>query len=184
MGKFDYTKIPDELMNYELMNLVSVIHEYKGKQELFIEAKPDILESMLEIAKIQSTGASNRIEGIFTSDERLDALVKLKAEPQNRSEREIVGYREVLSLIHENYDHIVPNTNVILRLHRDLYHFSPSSSGGKFKNSDNIIAETDASGERKVRFQPLSAFETPDAVERLTTTFIEAMYADKYDRCC
>lgn len=181
MRKFDYTKIPDELMNYELMNLVSAIHEYKGKQELFIEAKPDILESMLEIAKIQSTGASNRIEGIYTSDERLDALVKLKAEPQNRSEREIAGYREVLSLIHENYDHITPNTNVILQLHRDLYHFSPSSSGGKFKNSDNIIAETDASGKRKVRFQPLSAFETPDAVDRLTTTFIEAVNADKFD---
>lgn len=181
MRKFDYTKIPDELMHYELMNLVSAIHEYKGKQELLIEAKPDILESMLEIAKIQSTGASNRIEGIYTSDERLDALVKLKAEPQNRSEREIAGYREVLSLVHENYDHIVPNTNVILQLYRDLYHFSPSSSGGKFKNSDNIIAETDASGERKVRFQPLSTFETPDAVNRLTTTFIEAMNADKYD---
>lgn len=181
MRKFDYTKLPDELMHYELMNLISAIHEYKGKQELFIEAKPDILESMLEIAKIQSTGASNRIEGIFTSDERLDALVKLKAEPQNRSEREIAGYREVLSLIHENYDHITPNTNVILQLHRDLYHFSPSSSGGKFKNSDNIIAETDASGKRKVRFQPLSAFETPDAVDRLTTTFIEAVNADKYD---
>ena len=155
MRKFDYTKLPDELMHYELMNLISAIHEYKGKQELFIEAKPDILESMLEIAKIQSTGASNRIEGIYTSDERLDALVKLKAEPQNRSEREIAGYREVLSLIHENYDHITPNTNVILQLHRDLYHFSPSSSGGKFKNSDNIIAETDASGKRKVRFQHL-----------------------------
>lgn len=181
MRKFDYTKLPDELMHYELMNLISAIHEYKGKQELFIEAKPDILESMLEIAKIQSTGASNRIEGIYTSDERLDALVKLKAEPQNRSEREIAGYREVLSLIHENYDHITPNTNVILQLHRDLYHFSPSLSGGKFKNSDNIIAETDASGKRKVRFQPLSAFETPDAVDRLTTTFIEAVNADKYD---
>jgi len=181
MRKFDYTKLPDELMHYELMNLISAIHEYKGKQELFIEAKPDILESMLEIAKIQSTGASNRIEGIYTSDERLDALVKLKAEPQNRSEREIAGYREVLSLIHENYDHITPNTNVILQLHRDLYHFSPSSSGGKFKNSDNIIAETDVSGKRKVRFQPLSAFETPDAVDRLTTTFIEAVNADKYD---
>lgn len=181
MRKFDYTKLPDELMHYELMNLISAIHEYKGKQELFIEAKPDILESMLEIAKIQSTGASNRIEGIYTSDERLDALVKLKAEPQNRSEREIAGYREVLSLIHENYDHITPNTNVILQLHRDLYHFSPSSNGGKFKNSDNIIAETDASGKRKVRFQPLSAFETPDAVDRLTTTFIEAVNADKYD---
>lgn len=181
MRKFDYNQLPDELMNYELMNMVSAIHEYKGKQELFIEAKPDILEVMLEIAQIQSTGASNRIEGIYTSDERLDALVKLKAEPRNRSEREIAGYREVLILIHENYDHILPNTNVVLQLHRDLYNFSPSANGGKFKNSDNIIAETDANGERKVRFQTLSVFETPDAVDRLTKTFIEAINAEKYD---
>jgi len=181
MRKFDYKTIPDEIMNHEIMNLVSAIHEYKGKQELFIEAKPDVLEAMLEIAKIQSTGASNRIEGIHTSDERLDALVKSKAEPHNRSEREIAGYREVLSLIHESYDYMVPSTNVILQLHRDLYHFNPSSAGGKFKNSDNVIAETDTSGQSRIRFQPLSAFETPEAVDRLTSTFVEAVNAEKYD---
>ncbi|PKM71260.1 MAG: cell filamentation protein Fic [Firmicutes bacterium HGW-Firmicutes-17] len=181
MRKFDYKTIPDEIMNYEIMNLVSAIHEYKGKQELFIEAKPDVLEAMLEIAKIQSTGASNRIEGIYTSDERLDALVKSKAEPHNRSEREIAGYREVLSLIHESYDYMVPSTNVILQLHRDLYHFNPTSAGGKFKNSDNVIAETDTSGQSRIRFQPLSAFETPEAVDRLTSTFVEAVNAGKYD---
>ncbi len=181
MREFDYTIIPNELINHELMNLVSAIHEYKGKQELFIEAKPDVLESMLEIAIIQSTGASNRIEGIYTSDERLDALVKFKAEPRNRSEREIAGYREVLSMIHESYDYMVPHTNVILQLHRDLYHFSPSPSGGTFKNSDNIIAEKDSTGHSKVRFQPLSAFETPEAVNRLTSTFNKAINAEKYD---
>lgn len=181
MRKFDYKTIPNELMNNEIMNLVSAIHEYKGKQELFIEAKPDVLKSMVEIAKIQSTGASNRIEGIYTSEERLDALVKFKAEPRNRSEREIAGYREVLSLIHESYDFMMPRTNVILQLHGDLYHFSPSSAGGKFKNSDNVIAETDASGETRIRFQPISAFETPDAIDRLTNTFIEAINAEKYD---
>lgn len=181
MREFDYTTVPNELMNHELMNLVSAIHEYKGKQELFIEAKPDVLEAMLEIAIIQSTGASNRIEGIHTSDDRLDALVKFKAEPRNRSEREIAGYREVLSTIHESYDYVVPGTNVILQLHRDLYQFSPVSNGGRFKNSDNIITETDSSGHSKVRFQPLSAFETPEAVDRLTSTFIEAINTEKYD---
>ena len=181
MRNFDYTTIPVELMNHELMNLVSAIHEYKGKQELFIEAKPDVLEAMLEIAKIQSTGSSNRIEGIFTSEERLVALVKSKAEPRNRSEQEIAGYREVLSLIHESYDYMTPRTNLILQLHRDLYHFNPASTGGRFKNSDNVIAETDASGNSRVRFQPLSAFETPEAVDRLTNTFIDAINAQKYD---
>ena len=181
MRIFDYSIIPAELMNHELMNLVSAIHEYRGKQELFIEAKPDVLQAMLEIAKIQSTGASNRIEGIYTSEERLAALVKSKAEPRNRSEQEIAGYREVLSLIHDSYDYMAPRTNVILQLHRDLYQFSPASYGGSFKNSDNVIAEIDSSGQSRVRFQPLSAFETPDAVERLTNTFVEAIRTEKYD---
>jgi Fic family protein len=181
MRGFDYAAIPAELMNHELMNLVSAIHEYKGKQELFIEAKPDVLQAMLEIAKIQSTGASNRIEGIYTSEERLAALVKSKAEPRNRSEQEIAGYREVLSLIHDSYDYMAPRTSLILQLHRDLYQFNPISFGGKFKNSDNVIAEIDPDGRRKVRFQPLSAFETPSAVEQLTNTFLEAIRAEKYD---
>jgi len=178
---FNYNTVPDELLSFEIMNLVSAIHEYKGKQELFFEAKTDVLEAMLEIAKIQSTGASNRIEGIYTSDERLDALMKYKAEPRSRSEREIAGYREVLSLVHESYDYMVPRTNVILQMHRDLYHFSPSLIGGTFKNSDNIIAETDADGKSRIRFIPLSAFETPEAVDRLTSTFVEAINAGKYD---
>ena len=181
MREFDYTTIPNELMNHELMNLISAIHEYKGKQELFIEAKADVLEAMLEIAIIQSTGASNRIEGIYTSDERLDALVKHKAEPRNRSEREIAGYREVLKLIHESYDYMAPRTSVILQLHRDLYQFSPSSIGGRFKNSDNLITETDTFGQSKIRFKPLTAFETTEAVDSLTNTFIDAINAEKYD---
>ena len=181
MREFNYNVIPNELFCSDIMNLVSAIHEYKGKQELFIEAKPDILNAMLEIAKIQSIGASNRIEGIYTSDERLDAIVKEKAEPRNRSESEIAGYREVLQLIHENYDYMAPRVNVILQLHRDLYQFSPSSSGGNFKKSDNIIAETAPEGNNRIRFQPLSAFETPDAMERLTNTFVEAINAEKHD---
>lgn len=181
MREFNYTDLPKELLTPEIMNLVSAIHEYKGKQALFIEAKPDILAAMLDIAKIQSTGASNRIEGIYTSDERLAALVKSKVEPQNRSEREIAGYREVLALIHENYDYMIPSTNVILQLHRDLYRYSPSSIGGTFKNSDNLIAETDTLGNRMIRFQPLSAFETPDAVDRLTAAFIDSTLKEQYD---
>lgn len=136
---------------------------------------------MLEIAKIQSTGASNRIEGIHTSDERLKALVKAKSEPRNRSEKEIAGYREVLSLIHDSYDYMAPRTNVILQLHRDLYQFSPISSGGKFKNSDNVITETDANGKSRIRFKLLSASYTPEAVDNLTNTFIDAIHAEKYD---
>lgn len=181
MREFNYEKLPVDLLNHELMNLVSAIHEHKGKQELFLEAKPDVLRAMLEVAKIQSTGASNRIEGIYTSDERLQALVCEKVEPRNRSEQEIAGYREVLALIHDSYDYIAPRTNVILQLHRDLYQFSPSSMGGRFKNADNVITETDAQGMSKIRFVPVSAFETPDAVNSLTAAFMDAIQDEKYD---
>lgn len=181
MREFDYSVIPNELFCSDIMNLVAAIHEYKGKQQLFIEAQPDILNSMLEIAKVQSIGASNRIEGIYTSDERLAAIVKYKSEPRNRSESEIAGYREVLQLIHENYDYMLPRVNVILQLHRDLYQFSPSGIGGKFKNSDNIISEIDIDGKNIVRFQPLSAFETPDAMIRLTDTLINSLNSKKND---
>lgn len=130
---FNYSNFPKELLNIDIMNLVSKIHEFKGKEDLFIAAKPDILDSMCEIAKIQSTGASNRIEGIYTSDERLEAIVMDKTTPRNRSEREIAGYREVLNIIHENYNFINPSVNVILQMHRDLYRFSASDIGGNFK---------------------------------------------------
>lgn len=181
MREFDYQKLPDELLHYELMNLVSAIHEHKGKQELYIEAKSDVLNAMVEIARIQSTGASNRIEGIYTSDERLQALISEKSEPLNRSEQEIAGYREVLALIHDSYDYIVPRTNTILQLHRDLYQYNTSSIGGRFKNADNYITETDAQGVSKIRFTPVSAFETPKAVDCLTTAFIDAIQAENYD---
>jgi len=181
MRAFDYQNIPDELFHHELMNLVSAIHEYKGKQDLYIEAKPDVFMAMLEIARIQSTGASNRIEGICTSDERLQALVVEKSEPRNRPEQEIAGYREVLALIHHSYDYIVPRTNILLQLHQDLYQYNPSVMGGRFKNADNVIAETDSHGVSKTRFTPIPAFETPEAVDRLTTAFNEAIQSEKYD---
>ena len=119
MKIFNYENLPQDLFVPEIINIVSAIHEYKGKQELYVTAEPDVLKSMLEIAKIQSTGASNRIEGIYTSDKRLEEIVRAKAEPKSRSEQEIAGYREVLHTIHENYDHIIIRPNILLQLHRD-----------------------------------------------------------------
>jgi len=181
MRNFNYKEINNELYTPEILGLIAKIHEYKGKQELFIEAKPDILATMLEVARIQSTGASNRIEGIFTSDARLNELVMKKSEPLNRDEEEITGYREVLNTIHENYDYITINPSVILQLHRDLYSFHPTSTAGSFKNSDNIIEEVDAAGNREVRFKPSSAFETPRAMEILCTEFGEATREGRID---
>ena len=107
MRAFDYIKEPEKLLTPEIVQMIGKIHEHKGKQELFLEANIDELKTLLEVALIQSTGASNRIEGIYTTDKRLEELVSQKAEPRNRSEQEISGYREVLSTIHESYEYIV-----------------------------------------------------------------------------
>jgi Fic family protein len=172
---FHFQKYLSNLLNPDIINLLTSIHEYKGKQEMFIETQPDILNSMLEIAKIQSTGASNRIEGIYTSDARLQELVQKKTEPRNRSEQEIAGYREVLNTIHESYEYIPPRPNMLLQLHRDLYTFSGSSIGGHFKNSDNLIEEVDYEGNHLTRFQPVSAFETPESIEKLCFEYEKAI---------
>ena len=140
------------------------------------------MKTLLEVALIQSTGASNRIEGIFTSDKRLEELVSQKAEPRNRSEQEIAGYREVLSTIYEGYEYINPRPNIILQLHRDLYSYSQGAAGGSYKNSDNVIAETDAEGHQKARFIPVPAFQTAEAMEELCARFLEAWEADRIDK--
>lgn len=181
MRLFDFKKEYQKLLTPEIVALLSQIHEYKGQQNLFIEAKQDVLAELLEIAKIQSTEASNRIEGIITTDERLKKIVRDKTMPKNRSEREIAGYRDVLNSIHENYDYIPPKPGVILQLHRDLYKYSGTTFGGNFKNSDNIIAETLPDGTKRIRFQPVPAWETPEAMTMLSDAFYEALGSEDMD---
>ena len=182
MRNFDYITNPAKLLTPEIVQMVGSIHEHKGKQELFLEANIDELKTLLEVALIQSTGASNRIEGIFTSDKRLEELVSQKAEPRNRSEQEIAGYREVLATIHESYEYITPKPNIILQLHRDLYSYCQGNIGGTYKNSDNVIAETDAEGHQKARFIPVPAFQTAEAIDELCARFLEAWEADRIDK--
>ena len=140
------------------------------------------MKTLLAVALIQSTGASNRIEGIFTSDKRLEELVNQKSEPRNRSEQEIAGYREVLATIHESYEYVVPRPNIILQLYRDLYSYSQGAIGGSYKNSDNVIAEIDAEGNQKARFIPVPAFQTAEAMDELCSRFLEAWEADHMDK--
>lgn len=182
MRKFDYKSVPQALLTPEIVQAIGNIHEHKGKQDLFLEANIDELKTLLEVAMIQSTGASNRIEGIYTSDQRLEELVQQKAEPRNRSEQEIAGYREVLATIHESYEYITPRPNIILQLHRDLYSFSKSAIGGSYKNSDNVIAETDAQGNQRARFVPTPAFKTAEAMEELCRNFLEAWEENRFDK--
>lgn len=182
MHTFEYTRSSENLLTADIVRLLTSAHECKGRQELFVEANADDLTMLLDIAKIQSTGASNRIEGIFTSDQRLRELVQNKAEPRNRSEQEIAGYREVLSTVHESYDYISITPNVILQLHRDLYSYSDGAIGGNFKSSDNVIAESDALGHQKVRFLPVPAYQTVEAVNQLCSAFTAAWADDSIDK--
>ena len=181
MREFDFKASAAKLLTNDIVNMLGYIHEYKGQQNLFIEAKADILSHLLEIAKIQSTEASNRIEGIYTSDERIKALVKEKSEPCNRNENEIAGYRDVLATIHENYDYIPPRANVILQLHRDLYQYSGIGIGGHFKNTDNVIEEELEDGTKRVRFCPATAFETPCMIEDLCNQFMREVDRGEVD---
>ena len=178
MRDFDYKKEYSKLLSSDIVSMLTTIHEYRGEQTLFIEAKSDVLDQLLEIAKIQSTEASNRIEGIITTNERLKKIVRDKTMPKTRSEKEIAGYRDVLTTIHDSHDYIPPRPSMILQLHRDLYKFSGKSIGGSFKNSDNIIAEELADGTQRVRFQPLAAWETPEAIDNLCSAFDKAWFAN------
>jgi len=181
LKNFDYTDIPKALLTPDIVAMLTGIHEHKGKQELYIEAHADVLTTLMEIAKVQSVGSSNAIEGIHTTDQRLKELVRDKSTPRNRTEQEIAGYREALAAIHESYDYINPRPNIILQLHKQLYSFSKSAIGGNYKNSDNYIAETDSEGNEYVRFQPVPAYLTASAMETLTEKFIKALEKDEHD---
>lgn len=181
MRNYEYNKKWQQLLTPEIVTMLSQIHEFKGEQNLFIEAQSDTLTQLVEIAKIQSTEASNKIEGIFTSDERLKKLVTNKTTPRSRNEQEIAGYRDVLSTIHDSYEFIPVRPSIILQLHRDLYKFSGKSIGGIYKNADNVIAEEDNEGNRFVRFQPTPAWETPDAIEALCDAFDDAIARNEAD---
>ena len=181
MRQFDYTEKWKKLLTPEIVGYLTTIHEYKGEQRLIAERHADVLESLVEVAKIQSTESSNKIEGIYTSDERLKKIVLDKTMPKTRNEREIAGYRDVLNTIHENFPHIPIRDTFILQLHRDLYKFENASNGGRFKTSDNIIEEEDASGNKFVRFKPLPAWETPEAIISLCTAYNEAINRSKTD---
>lgn len=174
MRTLNYKNEYQKLLSPEIVSYLAQIHEMKGQQNLFVEAQKDALAELLEIAKIQSTEASNRIEGIITTDDRLKKIVMNKTTPKGRSEREIAGYRDVLNTVHENYDYIPVRPGMILQLHRDLYKFSNSASGGSFKNSDNIIAEELPDGTKRVRFQPVPAWETTEAMDALCNALQEA----------
>ena len=181
MRPFDYEKLAERTWDAEILSYVSKIHEYKGKQELFLRQKPVELNRLVEIARIQSTEASNRIEGIITTNSRLKQLVGDKTTPKNRAEEEILGYRNVLALVHENYEAIPIRSSYILQLHRELLKYTGYTYGGKFKTTANEIVRIYDNGEREVLFRPLEPYETPEAIEKICESYQRTLDREAID---
>ena len=150
-----------------------LVGEYKGKQELYRRTAPGVLDTLVQVSRIQSVESSNRIEGITAPAPRLRDLVEQKTTPANRSEAEIAGYRDVLDTLHSAPFGMRFSTGVVLQLHRDMSRFAPDR-GGHWKTSDNLIEEELPDGSRRVRFTPVPAFLTPEAMEALHAGFDQA----------
>ncbi len=171
MRHFNYSVLKDTKWDNEIVNYLSLIHEEKGKQSLYYKQKPDELNSLVEIAKIQSTESSNSIEGIRTTEMRLRQLMSEKTAPKNRDEKEIAGYRDVLNVVHENFEYIPLTPNYILQLHKIMFRHTDLSFGGSFKNVQNYISATDPGGKRYTLFTPTPPYETPAAVQEICHEF-------------
>lgn len=181
MRSFNYAALKNKTWDNEVLGLVAQIHEYKGRQELYLKQKSAELDKLVEIAKIQSTEASNEIEGIRTTNTRLKQLVADKTTPRNRDEEEIMGYRDVLNTIHESYEYIPIRPNYILQLHRDLFQYSEKGIGGHFKNTQNYISATDANGREFVLFTLLPPYETPAAIDAICESYNRILDAKDVD---
>lgn len=167
MRDFNYSAIKDQKWDSEVLGLVAAIYKEAGKQELYLKQRPEELEKLVEIAKIQSTEASNAIEGIVTTSTRIRQLVEEKTTPKNRDEQEIAGYRDALNIIHDSFDAIPITRNYILQLHKILYSHMNNPIAGQTKNVQNYISATYPDGHVEVLFTPLAPYETSEALDRI-----------------
>ena len=167
MRSFNYSEIKNQKWDSEVLGLIAAIYKEAGKQELYLKQRPVELEKLVEIAKVQSTEASNAIEGIVTTNTRIRQLVEEKTAPRNRNEQEIAGYRDVLSTIHESFDAIPITQNYILQLHKIMYSHMNNPMGGRTKSVQNYISATYPDGHTETLFTPLSPFETSEALDKI-----------------
>lgn len=167
MRNFNYSDIKHQMWDSEILGLIAAIYKEAGKQEMYLKQRPEELEKLVEIAKIQSTEASNAIEGILTTSTRIKQLVEEKTTPKNRDEQEIAGYRDVLNIIHESFDVIPISQNYILQLHKILYSHMNNPMAGRTKSVQNYISATYPDGHVENLFTPLAPYETPEALDKI-----------------
>ena len=174
MRKFDYSFLNNGLLPANLVNLTSNIAALKTMAGVRKDEYTQIFTELEAVAKVQSIKSSNAIEGIVTSDERIAAIVNQNSAPLNHNEAEIAGYRDALNAIHLGYAHIDFRRSDVLRLHEMMMSFAGYEYGGQYKTDDNVILEIDADGNRRVRFRPTPASETPKAMEQLELAYLDA----------
>ncbi len=180
MMSFRDNKLSKLAVPMGIVRLIGEINQYKGKQDLYKQQSPQALNALKQVAVIQSTESSNAIEGITIQANRLKQLMEDKTTPRDRSEGEIAGYRDVLATIHTSYNAMSINPGIIKQLHRDMYKFSPAQ-GGAWKPADNTIGEIRPDGTQVVRFNPVSAFLTPGAMDELCESFNREFKAQRVD---
>src|SRR6266581_1193425 len=177
---FENGLLAGQPLNQGLLQSVRLVGEYRGKEALFTQQSPQVLQALRDSAVIQSTESSNRIEGVVAPPKRIRDLVAKRTEPANRSEQEIAGYRDVLNTIHTNFAGMQLTSNLVLQLHRDLFQFVPAG-GGRWKSADNDIIEARADGTTVVRFKPLAPHLVPDAMTQLHDRYRAALDATAVD---
>lgn len=165
-GSFASGALQKMLISPALLSTARLIGEHKGRQDLYNRTSPAVLETLVHVARVQSVESSNRIEGIVAAAPRLKAIVDQKTSPRSRSEAEIAGYRDVLDSIHTSAAQMPFTPGLVLQLHRDMSRYAPDP-GGRWKNADNRIEEETADGQKRVRFVPVPAFLTPQAMDAL-----------------
>lgn len=167
MRSFNYSAFKEQKWDSDILGLIAAIYKEAGKQEQYLKQRPQEMEKLVEIAKIQSTEASNAIEGIVTTSTRIKQLVEEKTTPRNRDEQEIAGYRDVLNVIHESFDAIPITQNYILQIHKMLYSHMNNPLAGRTKSVQNYISAAYPDGHTEILFTPLAPYETSEALDRI-----------------
>src|SRR5574344_2477251 len=167
MRIFNYSTIKNQKWDSQILSLIAAIYKEVGKQEMYLKQRPEELEKLVEIAKVQSTEASNAIEGIVTTSTRIKQLVEEKTTPKNRDEQEIAGYRDALNVIHESFDAIPITQNYILQLYKILYGHMNNPMAGRTKSIQNYISTTYSDGHVEPLFTPLAPSDTPEALNKI-----------------
>jgi len=173
MRSFEHGYLLEQLISQEMLMMVRTIGEYRGRQSLYQEQSPEVLETLRRVAMVQSVESSNRIEGVTVAADRLEAIVARKTTPKGRSELEVAGYRDVLADIHANANRMVTGPDLLLSFHGQMYARTPDK-GGRWKEKDNAILEVGPNGQQFIRFRPVSALATPEFIKRLCTLYHQA----------